>query len=64
MWYRAFIASNIVFFFGIFLFLMGEHLLPELAAFTFPTGALLSGTAGLVGAISGIALILAPNEHA
>lgn len=64
MWYRAFIASNIVFFLGIFVFLMGEHLLPDLGHFTLPAGALLSGMSGLVGAVSGIALIVAPDDRA
>ena len=64
MWYRVFITANIVFFFGIFVFLMGEHLLPDLGQFTLPVGALVSGMSGLVGAVSGIALILTPDERA
>lgn len=63
MWYRAFITSNIVFFLGIFIFLFGEHLLPGLASYTLPMGALVSGMAGLAGAVSGIALILAPSAR-
>ncbi len=64
MWYRVFIASNVAFFLGIFTFFFGEFLIPEIASITLPAGALLSGAAGLVGGVSGIALILAPGDHA
>ena len=64
MWNRIFIASNPVFFLGIFIFFLGEHLLPGLASVTLPAGALLSGSAGLVAAVSGIVLILAPDDRA
>ena len=61
MWYRTFIASNIIFFLGIFIFFTGDYLLPSLAAVTLPAGAFLSGTAGLVGAVSGLVLIWTPD---
>ena len=64
MWYRAFIASNPVFLLGIFVALLGEHLLPGLSSYTLPAGALLSGMAGLVAAVSGIALILTADDRA
>ena len=64
MWYRVFIASNVAFFLGIFTFFFGEFLIPAIASFTMPAGALLSGGAGLAGGVSGIALILAPNDRA
>ena len=59
MWYRAFIASNVVFLFGIFAVFLGDRLLPVLAPFTLPAGALLAGVSGIVFAVSGIALIRA-----
>ena len=59
MWYRAFIASNVVFLLGIFAVFLGDHLLPVLAPFTLPAGALLAGISGIVFAVSGIALIRA-----
>lgn len=59
MWYRVFIASNIVFLFGIFAVFLGDYLVPALAPFTLPAGALLAGVSGIVFAISGIALIRA-----
>ena len=64
MWNRIFIASNPVFFLGIFIALLGEHLLPSLAPVTLPAGALVAGIAGMVAAVSGIVLIMTPDERA
>ena len=64
MWYRLFIASNVAFFLGIFTFFFGEFLIPQVASFTLPAGALVSGAAGLVGGVSGIALIMVPGNRA
>lgn len=64
MWYRVFIASNIAFFLGIFTFFLGEYLLPGVAMVTLPAGGILAGAAGIVGGVSGIALIREPDGRA
>ena len=65
MLYRVFIASSVAaFFLGIFVFLMGVHLLPGLAPVILPVSALLAGVAGVVSAVSGIALVWSPGVRA
>ena len=64
MWYRVFIASNIAFFLGIFTFFLGEYVLPGMATVTLPAGGILAGAAGIVGGVSGIALIWEPDGRA
>ena len=57
MWYRVFIVSNIVLFLGITIVFLGDYLLPALAPFAMPAGALVAGVSGIVFTVSGIVLI-------
>lgn len=61
MWNRIYIVSNLAFFGGLFVFLLGEHLMPGWASVTLPAGALLAGFAGVASAVSGLILILKPS---
>ena len=61
MWDKIFLASTVIFFFGIVVFLLGEHLFPAWSSVTLPIGGMVMCIAGLGTAVSGIALILAPN---
>ena len=63
MWYRVFIISHIVLLLGFFVVILGNYLLPELAPYAVPVGALVSGASAIVFAVSGAALIW-PNDHA
>ena len=64
MWYRVFIASNIAFFLGIFVFFTGDFLMPGLAPFALPAGAFVAGVSGIVMAVSGGVMIWAPDARA
>lgn len=58
MCYRVFMASSVAtFFLGIFVFLLGMHLLPGLAPAILPVVALVTGVTGLVTAVSGLMLV-------
>ena len=57
MWYRVFIISHIVLLLGFFVVILGDYLLPGLAPYTMPVGALVSGVSVIVFAVAGVALI-------
>lgn len=57
-WDKIFIASSLVFLFGVIVFLLGEHLIPGWSQVTVPFGGLLMGMSGVSAGVSGIILIL------
>ena len=63
MWYRVFIISHIILLLGLFVVILGDYLLPELAPYAMPVGALVSGVSVIVFAVAGVALIW-PNDRA
>ena len=63
MWYRVFVISYITLLFGFFAVILGNYLLPGMAPYAVPVGALVAGASGIVFAVSGAALIW-PNDRA
>ena len=65
MLYRVFMASSAAtVFLGVFVFLLGMHLLTGLAPVTLPIAAFLTAFTGLVAAVSGLILVWAPDARA
>ena len=58
MWNLIFAGSLIAYVIGLFVFLLGEHLVPGWSPVTLPLGAAVAGLSGLAVAVSGIAVIL------
>ena len=58
MWIPIFAASLIVYAIGMFVFLMGEYLLPAWSPVTLPLGGAVAGISGLAVAVSGIIVIV------
>ena len=65
MLYRVFMASSAAtVFLGVFVFLLGMHLLTGLAPVTLPIAAFLTAFTGLVAAVSGLILVWVPDARA
>ena len=57
-WDKIFTVSSLVFLAGVFVFLLGEHLLPDWSRVTVPVGALVMGLSGIGAGVAGIATLL------
>ena len=64
MWHRIYLASNIVFLWGILVFFLGEHLVPGWGPVTLPVGGIVAGLAGIAAGVSGSVLIFKPDAAA
>ncbi len=58
MWDRIFILSMVVFFIGMLVVLTGEFVMPDWEPVTIVIGGSVAAFAGIVGAVSGIVLVL------